>query len=295
MEAAAHMTCTSWTIGAVKITKFVELEITGHTRFILPQATREAVREIAWLAPHFADDDGQLRMSIHSFVVETPCRRIIVDTGLGNDKQNRIAPGWNGLNGPFLEDLAAAGYPPASIDTVLSTHLHVDHVGWNTRLVAGRWVPTFVNARYLMGRVEFDYWRDQHDNPAAAAVFDDSVRPVAAAGLVDLIESDARVCEEISLVPTPGHSPGHMCAMISSEGEQALLLGDVVHHPCQMAHLDWCSTVDYEPGQAERTRRELFTRLAGTSVIAIGGHFTGPGSGRIVADGEAFRLALQAF
>jgi glyoxylase-like metal-dependent hydrolase (beta-lactamase superfamily II) len=284
------MTCSSWTIGAVKITKFVELEITGHTRFILPQATPEAVREISWLTPHFADGEGQLKMSIHSLVVETPTRRIIVDTGLGNDKQNRIAPGWNGLNGPFLEDLAAAGYPHQSIDTVLCTHLHVDHVGWNTRLVDGRWAPTFANARYLFGRTEFEFWRDQHDNPPAAAVFADSVQPVADAGLVDLIESDAQVCEEISLVPTPGHSPGHMSVMISSRGEQALLLGDVIHHQCQMVHLDWCSTVDYDPRQAMRTRRDLFGRLAGTSVLVIGGHFTGPGAGCVALDEDAFRL-----
>lgn len=289
------MAFTTWTIGAVKITKFVELEITGHTRFILPQATYEAIREISWLAPHFADREGRLKMSVHSFVVETPGRRIVVDTGLGNDKQNRIVPGWNGLNGPFLQDLAAAGYPHESIDTVLCTHLHVDHVGWNTRLVDGRWVPTFTNARYLMGRTEFDHWSSQRDNPAAVAVFDDSVRPVADAGLVDLIENDARVCEEISLVPTPGHSPGHMSVLIVSRGEQALLTGDVAHHPCQLARLGWSSTVDYDPGQAEGTRRELFGSLAGTPVLVIGGHFAGPGAGRVVADGEAFRLELEPY
>jgi glyoxylase-like metal-dependent hydrolase (beta-lactamase superfamily II) len=284
------MGCTSWTVGAVKITKFMELEVTGHTRFILPDATVEAVREIAWLAPHFADCEGRLRMGIHSFVVETPGRRILVDTGVGNEKQNRFVPGWNGLKGPFLEDLAASGYPHESIDTVLCTHLHVDHVGWNTRLIDGRWVPTFTDARYLMGRIEFDHWSRQRNNPAAAAVFDDSVRPVSDAGLVDLVESDARVCDEISLVPTAGHSPGHMAVMIVSRGEQAVLLGDVAHHPCQLARLEWCSTVDYDPAQAVRTRRELFGRLAGTQVLAIGGHFTGPGAGRIIADGAAFRL-----
>ncbi len=286
------MAFTTWTIGAVRITKVVELEITGHTRFILPQATYEAVREIGWLAPHFADAEGRLKMSIHSFVVETPRRRIIVDTGLGTDKQGRFVPGWNGLKGPFLENLAAAGYPAESIDTVLCTHLHVDHVGWNTRLVGGRWVPTFTNARYLMGRTEFAHWSGQRDNAAATAVFEDSVRPVADAGLVDLVASDDRVTGEISLVPTPGHSPGHMSVRITSEGEEALLMGDVAHHPCQLAQPDWSSAVDHDPAQSARTRRELFGRLAGTPVLALGGHFTGPGGGRVVVDGEAFRLQI---
>jgi glyoxylase-like metal-dependent hydrolase (beta-lactamase superfamily II) len=282
------------TIGAVKIAKIVELEITGHTRFILPQATKEVVREIAWLTPDFADAEGRLKMSIHSFVVETPTRRIVVDTGLGNDKQGRLVPGWNGLSGPFLADLAAAGYPADSIDTVLCTHLHVDHVGWNTRLVDGRWVPTFANARYLLGRTEFKYWSEQRENEAALTVFEDSVRPVVDAGLVDLVDGDARICEEISLIPTPGHSPGHLSVMIESNGERGLLMGDVAHHPCQLARPEWSSTVDYDPAQSARTRRELFGRLAGTQVLAIGGHFTGPGGGRVVVDGEAFRLEIPS-
>ena len=126
---------SKWRIGDVTVTKIVELEVTGGSRFILPQATREAIQPIAWLRPHFADEDGRLRMSIHSFVVETPTHRIVVDTCLGNDKQNRRIPTWNERQGPFLADLTAAGYPRESIDTVLCTHLHVDHVGWNTMLV----------------------------------------------------------------------------------------------------------------------------------------------------------------
>ena len=123
-----------WTIGRVTITKVVELETIGHTRFILPLAGREEIQRLPWLIPHFATEDGRLKMSIHALVVETPTRRIVVDTGLGNDKQHRTVPTWNDRKGPFLDDLTAAGFPPDSIDTVLCTHLHVDHVGWNTRL-----------------------------------------------------------------------------------------------------------------------------------------------------------------
>jgi glyoxylase-like metal-dependent hydrolase (beta-lactamase superfamily II) len=278
-----------WKIGNVKITKVVELETVGHTRFILPLAGREEIRELPWLIPHFATEDGRLKMSIHALVVETPTRRIVVDTGLGNDKQHRTVPTWNDRNGPFLDDLAAAGFPPESIDTVLCTHLHVDHVGWNTRLESGRWVPTFGKARYLFGAIEYAYWRDHSTAPDKAAIFQDSVAPIVAAGRADLVASDARICEEITLIPTPGHSPGHVSLHIRSEGEEGLLTGDVAHHPCQMAHLDWSSTADSDPKQSARTRRELFSRFADRPVLVIGGHFD---AGHIQRDGDAFKFIV---
>jgi glyoxylase-like metal-dependent hydrolase (beta-lactamase superfamily II) len=281
---------SKWRIGDVTITKIVELEVTGGTRFILPQAVPEVVLPIAWLQPHFASPEGKLRMSIHALVVETPSRRIVVDTCLGNDKENRTVPGWNKLQGPFLADLAAAGYPRDSIDTVLCTHLHVDHVGWNTMLVGDRWVPTFPKARYVMGRVEFEHWRTQHDNQAHLAVFADSVAPVFDAGLVDLVETDHRVSDEVSLVPTLGHTPGHVSVRIRSKGEEALITGDFLHHPCQMAHPDWPSSADHDVGRAMATRQEMFRRLAGTPTLVIGTHFSGPTAGRVVKDGDAFRL-----
>jgi glyoxylase-like metal-dependent hydrolase (beta-lactamase superfamily II) len=279
-----------WRVGEVTITKIVELEATGGSRFILPQATREAVRDIPWLYPHFADEEGRLKMSVHALVVEAPGRRIVVDTCIGNDKQNRAVPWWNNMQGRFLADLAAAGFPRDSIDTVLCTHLHVDHVGWNTMLAEGHWVPTFPRARYLMGRVEFEHWRTQRENASHVAVFADSVQPVFDAGLVDLVATDHRVADEVSLVPTLGHTPGHVSVRISSRGETALITGDFIHHPCQMARLDWSSAADHDSGQAERTRRAMFEALAETPTLVIGTHFAGATAGRIVRDGEAFRL-----
>ena len=280
-----------WKIGNVKITKVVELETVGHTRFILPLAGREEIRQLPWLIPHFATEDGRLKMSIHALVVETPTRRIVVDTGLGNDKQFRTVPTWNDRKGPFLDDLTAAGFPPESIDTVLCTHLHVDHVGWNTRLEGGRWVPTFEKARYVFGGIEYAYWRDHSTAPDKAAIFQDSVAPIVAAGQADLVASDARICEEITLIPTPGHSPGHVSLHIRSDGEEGLLTGDVAHHPCQMAHLDWSSTADSDPGQSAKTRRELFSRFADRPVLVIGGHFD---AGHIKRDGDAFKFIAAA-
>jgi glyoxylase-like metal-dependent hydrolase (beta-lactamase superfamily II) len=290
-----------WRIGEVTVTKIVELEVTGGSRFILPQATPEAILPIGWLQPDFADERGRLKMSIHALVVETPSRRVIVDTCLGNDKENRRIPTWNKLQTSFLADLAAAGYPRETIDTVICTHLHVDHVGWNTMLVDKSWVPTFPKARYLMGRIEFEHWTTPSlPSPACgggkgggediAAVLADSVTPVWAAGLVELAETDHRICDEVSLVPTLGHTPGHVSVRISSRGEEALITGDFMHHPCQIAHPEWSSTADSDPVEAQQTGERMLTRLSDAPILVIGTHFAGRTAGHLVRDGDAFRL-----
>jgi glyoxylase-like metal-dependent hydrolase (beta-lactamase superfamily II) len=227
-------------------------------------------------------------MSIHALVVEAPGRRIIVDTCLGNDKEGRLVPVWNKLNTPFLFKLTEAGFAPETIDTVLCTHLHVDHVGWNTKLVAGRWVPTFPNARYLFGKTEYDFWNGYHESEEQNAVFADSVKPIVDAGLADFIPDEHQVCNEVSTMPTAGHSPGHLSIRIRSQGAEALLLGDVAHHPCQMTHLDWSSTIDSDPIRAAKTREILFGKLAGTKTLVIGGHFD---PGYVVRHENAFRLS----
>lgn len=281
-----------WRVGEVTVTRIVELDSIGGSRFILPQATPEAVLGIPWLRPHFIDADGKLKMSVHALVVETPTLRIVVDTCIGNDKPRAIRT-WNMMQTRFLEDLEAAGFARDSIDVVLCTHLHVDHVGWNTMLVDGRWVPTFPRARYLMGRTEFDYWRSAPQTAAGEpAVFQDSVQPVFDAGLVDLVETDHVVCDEVSLTPTLGHTPGHVSVRIRSGGEEALITGDFIHHPCQMAHPEWAAAPDYDPDQSIRTRKDVFSSLAGAPTLVIGTHFAAPTAGRVVRDGEAYRLEV---
>jgi len=281
-----------WQIGDVTVTKIVELETTGGSRFILPQATREAVLPISWLIPHFADEAGRLKMSIHALMVEAPGRRIIVDTCLGNDKKDRRIPTWNDRHGRFLEDLAAAGFPTKTIDTVLCTHLHVDHVGWNTMLVDGQWVPTFPEARYLFGRVEYEHWSRQTERSDMLPVFADSIRPIFERGLADLVEWDHQICPELRLMPSTGHTPGHASVLISSNNKRAMITGDFAHHPCQMAHPEWSSTADFDPAAAEATRRRIFGELAGEPVLVIGTHFAGPTAGHVVREGKAFKLVV---
>ena len=280
-----------WTVGRVSITEIVELETVGGTRFILPQVGPDDVQQLPWMMPHFANEAGRLKMKVKSLLLQTPTQRIVVDTCLGNDKQGRSVPVWNDLHTPYLADMAAADFPPESIDTVLCTHLHVDHVGWNTRLVDGAWVPTFPNAKYLFGDAEYEYWKTHSEKPEHAAVFADSIQPIIDAGRAELVASDAQLTEQISLIPTPGHSPGHVSVLIESDGQRALLIGDVAHTPLQMAQLDWSSTVDFDPLQSAATRRDLFARFADTGTLVIGGHF---GAGHISRDGDAFKfIALQ--
>jgi glyoxylase-like metal-dependent hydrolase (beta-lactamase superfamily II) len=297
MPTTAAAAPLRWRVGRVTVTKIAELEVTGGSRFLLPQATRDAILPLVWLQPDFADMVCRLRMSIHALVVETPRRRIIVDTCLGNDKEQRRIPGWNRLQTGFLADLASAGYARQTIDTVVCTHLHVDHVGWNTMLTDGPdgtriWVPTFSSARYLMGRAEYEHWTQQTERGDLRPLLDDSVAPVVDAGLVELVESDHRICDEVRLVPTPGHTPGHVSVEIASDGETALITGDFVHHPCQMARPEWSSTADSDPDEARRTRERLLTRLSNAPTLVIGTHFAGRTAGHVVPDGDAYRLAV---
>ena len=278
-----------WQIGDVRITKVVEMETLGGGEWILPDAKAEAVQGIDWLVPEFANEKGELRFSIHALVVETPDLTIVVDTCVGNDKERMPYRLWHKLQNDFLADFAAAGFDRERVDVVLCTHLHVDHVGWNTMLVDGQWQPTFPNARYLMARDEFEHW-NQDEEAFQQTVMGDSVMPVFEAGLVDLVDTTHCVCEEVDLVPTLGHTPGHVSVRIRGGGAQALITGDFIHHPCQMARLDWVSSADFDQAQAEATRRRVFAEHAGTPTLLIGTHFAGATAGTVVRDGDAFRL-----
>jgi glyoxylase-like metal-dependent hydrolase (beta-lactamase superfamily II) len=277
-----------WQVGDVRITRVQELEAPGM-KFIVPNATPDNLVGIPWLTPFLAAN-GEAVGSVHALVLEVGDRRLVVDTCIGNDKQRRI-PTWNNRQGPFLDQLAEAGYAPDSIDTVICTHLHVDHVGWNTRLVDGAWVPTFPQARYLVARSEWEHWSQEQDH-WTQILMADSVRPIFDAGLADLVETDHAVHDTMRFEPTPGHTPGHVSVHIASRGEEAVITGDLVHHPSQFARPHWGSSADSDAEQADRTRRAFMARYADTPVLIIGTHFAGPTAGRLRRDGEVYRLEV---
>ena len=278
----------SYRVGDVKITRIVESEGPTRADFLFANAKPEDVLQHQWLRPHFADERGRLTMAIQALVLESQGQRIVVDTCVGNDKV-RSNPFWNKLQTSFLADMDALGFAAETIDTVVCTHLDVDHVGWNTRWAQGAWVPTFTRARYLFGRVEWEHWSQQPETKDGD-VIGDSVRPVVEAGLVDLVESDHRMTDEICLEPTPGHTPGHVSVRIRSKGEEAVITGDLIHHPIQCSELSWASLFDIDPDHARRTRREFLTRCAAEGTRVFGTHFATPTAGRVVADGESFRF-----
>lgn len=279
-----------WQIGKVRITRVMELGGPPFPgTFMFPQCTAGCVQQHAWLRPHFANDEGKLFGSVHSFIIESQGRRIIVDTCVGNDKE-RTVKAWHKLQGPFLDKLAEAGFPADSIDTVLCTHLHVDHVGWNTRWDGERWVASFPRARYLFARKEWEHWiseqADHHDGP----VMEDSVKPIVDAGLAELVASDHRITDEVWLEPTHGHTPGHVSVRIRSGGEEAVITGDLMHHPIQCSEPDWGNRFDVDGEAARRTRHDFLKRHADTPVLVMGTHFAPPTAGWVLPYGNAWRL-----
>ncbi|WP_051807421.1 MBL fold metallo-hydrolase [Streptomyces sp. NRRL F-2664] len=293
MHAAPPAVSPSWTVGAVTVQRIDEVPLPPQTGpWLLPAATPDVVRERDWLRPAFADPDGVLRLDSHSFAMVVDGLRVVVDTGIGNGK-TRANPAWHDLRTDYLERLTLAGFPPESVDLVVLTHLHTDHVGWNTRRVDGAWVPTFPRARYLTSKAEYDFWAGRAMDDARAAVFRDSVHPVDEAGLLEAVDVPAgglTVAAGLELLPTPGHTPGHIAVRLTSGAASALVTGDCIHHPVQLAHPDIGSCVDIDPAQAERTRRSLLASLAAGGALLLGTHFPPPTAGRVVADGDAYRL-----
>ncbi|MGH6971832.1 MAG: MBL fold metallo-hydrolase, partial [Caulobacteraceae bacterium] len=266
----------------------MELPAPAGAAFFLPQATAAELRKSPWLYPNFVTEDEVMQMSIHALLVEAPGLRLVVDTCVGNDKPRALLRG-RALSTGFLKDLEAVGWPRDSVDAVVCTHLHVDHVGWNTVLEGGKWVPTFPKARYLIGRQEHAHW-SADEGEEQQAILSDSVKPIFDAGLADLVELDHVISPEIRLIPSTGHTPGHVCVSIESEGERAVITGDMTHHPCQMAHPDWSPAFDSDPKAAAVTRARLFAEWADQPVLVIGTHYPAPTAGHVRRDGATFRF-----
>jgi glyoxylase-like metal-dependent hydrolase (beta-lactamase superfamily II) len=283
----------TWTIGEVEVTRIVEVnDHVDPLAFLLEGGSRELMKQYDWLFPHFSTPEGDLKISFQCFVVKTPKRRIMVDTCIGNDRWREHAI-FNDMQTSFLEDLQHAGFPPETIDTVLCTHLHFDHVGWNTRKVAGKWVPTFPNARYLLGRREWDHWKEvPRDGGVHSQHLVDAIQPVLDAGLADFIEADRQVCEEINLMPTPGHTPGHVSVHIRSQGQEAIITGDMMHHPIQIARPLMPANFCMDKTQACTTRKEFVDRFGGSKTLIIGSHFCDPTAGWIEREQDHWRFRI---
>ncbi len=281
----------SWQVGNVTITQVVEMQGANAPAFLFRDLTPQRVQGHAWLRPHFAHADGRLFASLHCFIIVSQGRRIVVDTCVGNDKP-RAVPGWHQLQSPFLQRMTEAGFAPDTIDTVLCTHLHVDHVGWNTRLVEGRWVPTFANARYLFGRREWAHWALAQEGEDRL-IMDDSVRPILDAGQAELVEMDHVLTDEVRLEPTPGHTPGHVSVRIRSQGQEAVITGDLMHHPVQCCEPDLASNFDVDVLAARATRRRFLAEQADRDVLVLGTHFAAPTGGWVVSHGDAWRFAVE--
>jgi len=301
MTDAIKQATSHWEVGNVKITRVIELEHDSFPPgFLFDGLTKDRVKSIGWLHPNYADPDGTIRISIHAYVIESQRRRIILDPCVGNDKP-RSMENWNMMKVPFLERLAEAGFTPDQIDFVLCTHLHLDHVGWNTRWDGKKWVPTFPNARYIFGRLEWDHWSNENRAKGTMELpqplyedldvaIRDSVLPVVEAGLHDLVETDHRLTEEVSLFPTPGHTPGHVAVSIRSKGKQAVITGDLMHNPVQIADPNICSNLDVDKALALETRRAFIGRHVDKDILVLGTHFPTPSGGHIVRDNKAFRF-----
>jgi glyoxylase-like metal-dependent hydrolase (beta-lactamase superfamily II) len=280
-----------WQIGEVTVTSVTELaDIAIAGPAVIPEATAEAVLAVDWLQPSFADPAGNILLRIQALVVQSRGRRIVIDTCLGNDK-TRTNPFFAGLKTTFLDDLTGAGFAPETLDAVVCTHLHVDHIGWNTVLRDGEWVPTFANARYYLSRVDVEHWST---TPSADGdLFGDSVRPVLEAGLADLVDPPYAVTDEVTLEATPGHSPGHVSVRIRSGGREAVITGDVMHHPIQCARPAWASAFDSDAPHAQATRRNFLAEHADRDILVIGTHFADPVGGYIATDGDAYRFVSR--
>jgi glyoxylase-like metal-dependent hydrolase (beta-lactamase superfamily II) len=286
-------TMRTWKIGDVEITRIVEVNNwEDDITMLLPDATPQTVLAYPWLQPHYATPQGKMIISFQCFVMRTRKHRIMLDTCIGSDRKREFDIFTN-MRSDFLADLEHAGFRPEEIDFVLCTHLHFDHVGWNTRLVDGCWIPTFPNARYLFARTEWEHWSREPVDPGDD-ILGDSVRPILDAGLADLVECDHRVSPSVRLEPTPGHTPGHVCVRIESRGARAVITGDLMHHPLQIADPQIGATFDSDAAAARATRHAFVAGQADADVLVLGTHFATPTGGRIVGQGGARRFVPDA-
>jgi glyoxylase-like metal-dependent hydrolase (beta-lactamase superfamily II) len=310
MEATQEKlpTIHEMTFGDVTITRAVELvgSVGMTPRQFFPDSTTEVWEENEdWLTPDFLIPSGATtmehtcRVAMQTWVLRSGGRTILLDTGIGNHKERPYIPSWSHLDTGYLANLAAVGVAPDDVDIVVNTHLHVDHVGWNTRLDGRTWVPTFKNAEYFMPSEELEFWNPANGHktvmgPGAQNAFEDSVAPVLAEGLVRPWTRAHRIDENLVLETAPGHTPGSSILRVSSRGEEVLLIGDTLHTPAQIVAPNFSSCFCEDVVQASSTRRKLFAEAADKNILMLAAHFGGHGGFSVQRVGSEFALAEWA-
>lgn len=287
------------TVGGIVWHRVVEAEGPEFAPgFLLPDASPEALApHRGWLEPRFLDPvSGKLVLAVQSYLLRTSRHVVLVDSCVGNGKERRFHAPWSRRASPeWLDRLAALGAAPEDVDFVLCTHLHADHVGWNTRLVDGRWTPTFPNARYVFARTELEYWLalNERGKKYSDGCIDDSVLPVIEAGQAEIVADDHALDDEIRLRPSPGHTPGHVCIELASGGRRAVLSGDVCHTPLQCREPGWSAVGCADRAQSAATRRAFLDAHCETDVLVMTAHFPSPSTGYVRRMGEAFDFVLK--
>ena len=291
-----------WMVGDTRITRIEELigPLFDPVTFFPDYSAEVVAKHRDWIYPnHIDQDSGRIIASMHSYLIETPHHKILVDTCIGNDKERMPYRDWHRMQTPWLENLKAAGVTPEQIDYVMCTHLHVDHVGWNTRLQDGQWVPTFTNAKYVFSKVEFEFWKRQRStastevfNAVNNQTFDDSVLPIM--GLAELIEGEVDLIDDLlHISPAPGHTPGSITLTLSSAGDKALFTGDICHHPIQVYEPHWNSAFCEIPDKAISTRKDVLEFCVESNALMMPAHFGPSFVGHVQDAGAGFSFKFS--
>ena len=283
-----------YTVGDARISRVEDCVLASfRPERLLPELSERGRRTLEGMPQTLAADGQHLLLSIHSWVVQIGGKTIIVDTGVGANKERPYAAYFDHLKTPYLERLREAGVSPQDVDYVLHTHLHVDHVGWNTRLVDGHWTPTFPKARHVFSAKEYAYFTNPENlterNRTSFQVQADSVTPIVEAGLAEMIEvAGQEVIPGFSFHPTPGHSVDHASIVLHSGGARAIFAGDIAHHPVQIHEPTLLSVFDADPETTFASRRRALDFAADRGAMMFSSHFPSPSAGYVTRSGEAY-------
>jgi glyoxylase-like metal-dependent hydrolase (beta-lactamase superfamily II) len=283
-------------LGDITIARAIEMTIAFEATTFFPDTSVEDwTPHIAELSPHhYVPDTGMLLFPVQSYVVRTPHYNILIDTCIGNDKDRSHRPDWHmRTDDSYMKALTMQGLYPQDIDYVMCTHLHADHIGWNTKMIDGRWVPTFPNAKYVISRRDFEEANAPDQPEHRKAQLRDSLLPIVEAGQAELVGHDFAIGDEIALQPTPGHTPDHLAISLESKGQNAVMSGDLMHSPIQCKYPEWRAWPDWDPDMARVTRHAFLEQFCETDVLICTAHFPLPSAGRVIRSGDAFRFVYD--